>query len=211
MVQTGTVRGKEAEMKKLESSFRNMVFSLGCVTIVAALLLAWVNDITREPIRAAELQMQNKALEEVLPVHDNDPVAEKFTDEKSGIDIYPAREHGKLVGAAVMASADGFADKITVICGFGQDGTVYNYAVTKQAETPGLGTKMQEWFRSPEGKRSVVGRHAGKENLRVAKDGGDVDAITAATISSRAFLQALNEAFTAYQQFYEQEKGKENE
>ena len=99
------------------------------------------------------------------------------------------------------------ADKVTVIYGFEQDGTVRNYAVMKQMETPGLGAKMQDWFRDPTGKRSVIGRNPGSENMTVTKDGGTVDAITAATISSRAFLKTLNDAFTAYQNIQAEEKG----
>ena len=77
----------------------------------------------------------------------------------------------------------------------------------KQMETPGLGAKMQDWFRNPTGKRSVIGRNPGSEDLTVTKDGGTVDAITAATISSRTFLKTLNDAFTAYQNIQAEEKG----
>lgn len=201
-------------MKKLESSLRNMTLSLGSVTLIAALLLSWVNGITKEPIKQAELATQSKALAAVLPEHDNQPLEEKFcvtinkgTADSVLVTIYPAKMNGKLVGAAVESTADGYADKVTVIYGFEQDGTVRNYAVMKQMETPGLGAKMQDWFRNPTGKRSVIGRNPGSEDLTVTKDGGTVDAITAATISSRTFLKTLNDAFTAYQNIQAEEKG----
>lgn len=201
-------------MKKLESSLRNMTLSLGSVTLIAALLLSWVNGITKEPIQQAELATQSKALAAVLPEHDNQPLEEKFsvtinegTADSVLVTIYPAKMNGKLVGAAVESTADGYADKVTVIYGFEQDGTVRNYAVMKQMETPGLGAKMQDWFRDPTGKRSVIGRNPGSEDLNVTKDGGTVDAITAATISSRTFLKTLNDAFTAYQNIQAEEKG----
>lgn len=201
-------------MKKLESSLRNMTLSLGSVTLIAALLLSWVNGITKEPIQQAESATQNKALAAVLPEHDNQPLEEKFcvtinegTADSVLVTIYPAKMNGKLVGAAVESTADGYADKVTVIYGFEQDGTVRNYAVMKQMETPGLGAKMQDWFRNPTGKRSVIGRNPGSEDLTVTKDGGTVDAITAATISSRTFLKTLNDAFTAYQNIQAEEKG----
>ena len=200
-------------MKKLESSLRNMTLSLGSVTLIAALLLSWVNGITKEPIKQAELATQSKALAAVLPEHDNQPLEEKFcvtinegTADSVLVTIYPAKMNGKLVGAAVESTADGYADKVTVIYGFEQDGTVRNYAVMKQMETPGLGAKMQDWFRNPTGKRSVIGRNPGSEDLTVTKDGGTVDAITAATISSRTFLKTLNDAFTAYQNIQAEEK-----
>lgn len=201
-------------MKKLESSLRNMTLSLGSVTLIAALLLSWVNGITKEPIQQAESATQSKALAAVLPEHDNQPLEEKFsvTINKGKADsvlvtIYPAKMNGKLVGAAVESTADGYADRVTVIYGFERDGTVRNYAVMKQMETPGLGAKMQDWFRDPTGERSVIGRNPGSENMTVTKDGGTVDAITAATISSRAFLKTLNDAFTAYQNIQAEEKG----
>ena len=74
-------------------------------------------------------------------------------------------------------------------------------------ETPGLGAKMKDWFRDPTGKRSIIGRNPGAENMTVTKDGGTVDAITAATISSRAFLKTLKDAFAAYRNIQEKEKG----
>lgn len=137
-------------MKKLESSLRNMTLSLGSVTLIAALLLSWVNGITKEPIQQAESATQSKALAAVLPEHDNQPLEEKFsvtinegTADSVLVTIYPAKMNGKLVGAAVESTADGYADKVTVIYGFEQDGTVRNYAVMKQMETPGLGAKCR--------------------------------------------------------------------
>ena len=71
-------------------------------------------------------------------------------------------------------------------------------AVLQHAETPGLGAKMQEWFRADKNKQSVLGRNLADGELKVSKDGGDVDAITAATITSRAFLNAVNRAYSAF-------------
>jgi len=74
-----------------------------------------------------------------------------------------------------------------------------NYAVLQHAETPGLGAKMTEWFKDVSRPRqSVVGRDLSQGPLSVSKDGGDVDAITASTITSRAFMEAVNRAYAAY-------------
>ena len=73
-----------------------------------------------------------------------------------------------------------------------------NYSVLQHAETPGLGAKMQDWFSTDKGNQSIIGRAISADGLKVKKDGGDVDAITAATISSRAFLDAVNRAYSAY-------------
>lgn len=82
--------------------------------------------------------------------------------------------------------------------GFDKDGNVTGYQVISHAETPGLGAKMGDWFHSPEGHRSVIGLNPATTNMTVSKDGGDIDAITAATITSRAFLDALRRASSAY-------------
>ena len=79
--------------------------------------------------------------------------------------------------------------------------TVRDYRVIRHAETPGLGAKMEQWFRDPSGARSVIGRNPSIESFTVSKDGGAVDAITAATISSRAFLQTLRDAYMAYREY----------
>jgi electron transport complex protein RnfG len=190
-----------------------MVISLGGITIVAAVLLSWVNGVTEAPIKEAEFKSQTAAMEKVMPQHDNNPFDDKFTTTINGteVTIYPAIADGKLAGAAVESSADGFAGKIAVVYGFEADGTVKDYSVLQHSETPGLGSKMQEWFRDPQGKRSIVGRNPGTERLTVSKDGGDVDAITAATISSRAFLKTLDSAFKAYMEYSSNQKGQDNE
>ena len=106
---------------------------------------------------------------------------------------------GQVVGGAVESNTKkGFSGEIRVIVGFDMDGKILNYSVLQHAETPGLGAKMQEWFRADKNKQSVLGRTIPDGGLKVTKDGGDVDAITAATISSRAFLDAVNRAYSAF-------------
>ena len=78
------------------------------------------------------------------------------------------------------------------------EGKLLNYSVLQHAETPGLGAKMQEWFRTDKNRQSVLGRNLSDGELKVTKDGGDVDAITASTITSRAFLNAVNRAYSAF-------------
>ena len=78
------------------------------------------------------------------------------------------------------------------------DGTIIDYIVLEHKETPGLGTKMDDWFKSDRGNRSIIGKNPGKNKLIVNKDGGEVDAITAATVTSRAFLHAVEVAYNTY-------------
>jgi electron transport complex protein RnfG len=119
------------------------------------------------------------------------------TPATAGLRIYPAKLNGRLTGAAVQISTpDGFAGPIEILVGFDTAGLIINYSVLQHTETPGLGAKMQQWFRTPKGHQNILGRPAG--SLALSKDGGDVDAITASTISSRAFLHAINRACNTY-------------
>lgn len=189
----------------MKSTLVNMVLSLGIITIIAAALLAGIYTTTKEPISAAQLNKQVEAIKAVTPAFDNDPVSEAIEitpeGESTPLKVFPAKMGGQLVGAAVESySSQGFSGDIKLIYGFDAEGNITGYAVMQHAETPGLGAKMDEWFRSPEGHRSVIGLNPATSNLTVSKDGGDVDAITAATITSRAFLDALTRAASAFAQ-----------
>lgn len=189
-------------MKKLQSSLKNMVLVLGIISIAAATLLAWVNKMTTEPIRQAELAKQQAAIKVVTPAFDAVGETLSFTDEAGqNINCYPAMSNGQCVGIAVESYSNaGFNGFIQVMVGFDMQGNIVNYSVLKQAETPGLGTKMVDWFKTDKGGQSILAKNPAKNNLTVNKDGGEVDAITAATISSRAFLDAVQRAYTYYQQ-----------
>lgn len=189
-------------MKKLESTFKNMVLVLGGISVFAAGALGIVNNLTREPIKLAEMAIQESAIREVTPGFDNTPVDEKYmliTDEGDSISCFPAKKDGKLTGVAIESySTKGFGGEIKIMVGLEPDGRIFNYSVLKHKETPGLGSKMADWFRTKKNKQSILGLDPGKDKVWVSKDGGDVDAITAATISSRAFLDAIDRAYRAY-------------
>lgn len=187
--------------KKLESSFINMVVVLFSVTLIASAAVGYVNSLTAGPIDAAKQAKQSQAIRDVIPGEfDNDPAADVYTiDTPDGgkLEFYPAKQNGTLIGTAVKTyTNNGFGGQIWLMVGFNPDGTIANYSVLDHKETPGLGSKMNVWFMK-DGKGSVVGKNPGTAGLKVKKDGGDVDAITAATISSRAFLDAINRASTA--------------
>ena len=178
----------------MKSSLVNMVLSLGIITVVAAAALAGVYTATKEPIAQAKAEKQKSAIGQVLPeIHfNNNPADEaaEVTVDGETVTVFPARQDGELVGMAVEShDANGFSGLITVMYGFDPSGNITGFAVMQHAETPGLGSKMDEWFSNPA--HTVIGLNANSANLTVSKDGGDVDAITAATISSRAFLRAL--------------------
>lgn len=204
-------------MKKLESSLRNMLLVLTGVTVVSVALLAYVNELTKAPIAEANMKTLNEALKKVLPEFTNNPIAESDTivsekDGKKNIDfiIYPAKNGDNQVGTAVEAKSMGFGGELKVLVGFDAEGKIYNYSLLAHSETPGLGSKADKWFGSynpltgekammhSENSKSIIGLNPGEAPLTVSKEGGKVDAITASTITSKAFLSAVNAAYQAY-------------
>ena len=191
-------------MAKLQSTLPNMLLSLTAICLVAGAVLAGVYEVTKDPIEAAKIAELNAAIKAVTPDFDNDPSAEAYmavTSEGDSLKIYPAKQGDEFVGVAVESNTKkGFGGEIKVIVGFDQAGKLLNYSVLQHAETPGLGAKMQDWFRMDKNKQSVLGRSIPDGGLKVTKDDKEngVDAITAATISSRAFLDAINRAYRAY-------------
>ena len=189
-------------MAKLESTFKNMVISLVSIAVVAAAALAAVYTMTKDTIEEQKAEKQNKAILEVLPQDiENIFVAPGDTiDAKKDLIVFRAYTDSTMttpVGAAVKISENGFGGKFKLMVGFDTDNNIINYSVLEHQETPGLGDKMGKWFNNPDKPKScVIGRKAG--NLQVSKESGDVDAITAATISSKAFLRAINGAYAAY-------------
>ena len=170
-------------MKKIESTFINMLVSLLMVCLVSAGLLAGVYELTKADIAKAEQNKQENALKGVLPEFDKIE-----TDSIEGAPVFKAFKDGKYVGVATIASALGFSDQIIIMVGIDKANNIVNYEVLSQKETPGLGTKCVDWF-----KNQINGKNINTE-FKVSKDGGDIDAITAATISSRAFLNAVENA-----------------
>jgi len=189
-------------MAGLESTFKNMFLVLTGVTVVATGVLASVNELTKKAIEATDKAKQIDAIKAVLPEFDNDPVSETYivTDSNGDtLNVFPAKKGGAPVGLAVQTFSDkGFGGVIKVIVGFDVKGEIVNYKVIQHKETPGLGSKMDEWFRTDKNSQSVIGKVPGKDGLKISKKvntEGCVDGITAATISSRAFADAINKAY----------------
>jgi len=194
-------------MKKLSSTLPNMILSLGIITLVAGALLGLMSHLTQEEIAKQTAKAQQEAMKKVLPDYDNDPTADRQQIKISGNEcmLYPAYSKEKFVGAAVeTGSMNGFNGEIKIMVGFNADGSVRNYDVLQQAETPGLGSKMGVWFKDPAEARSILGKNPAQTSFYVTKDTeqhGEIDAITAATISSRAFLESVRSAHKAFEQY----------
>ena len=191
-------------MANRESTFKNMVVTLFLVTFFAAAALGFVYDMTKEAIELAKMKAQSEAIEQVLP--DFDELGEVYkVPVKAGedsIQIFPAYADGTLVGVAVRTyTNNGYSGYISVMAGMDQSGNFTGYEVIEHAETPGLGSKMTDWFKSETNPdQRVIGKNPESTNFEVKKDGGDIDGITASTITSRAFLDALERAYQAYEE-----------
>lgn len=206
-----------SKTKKLASTMPNMILSLGIVCVLAAALLGGMYLITKEPIAEIEKQTRLEAIRKVAPAFNNDPEADARKYALTAGDtcvVYPALMDGKFNGAAVAChTMEGFGGEIQIMVGFTAEGDVKDYQVLSHAETPGLGSKMQMWFRDPAGARSILGKSPATTNFYVVKDKaqhGQIDGITAATISSRAFLGAARKAFDAFKEYKEKDSLKEN-
>jgi len=186
-------------MAKTESTLKNMVLSLTLVALGASVCLGFIYEITKGPIETTALNKKLDAIKQVVPGFNNNPDAEMFrlpTGEGDSLDVYPAKNDSVLIGYAVNTyTNNGFSGNITIMAGFKTDGTIINITVLTHKETPGLGNKMTE----PEFKDQFMNKNPKEFSLVVDKDGGPVDAITAATISSRAFCDAVQRAYNTLQ------------
>lgn len=186
-------------MSNKKSTFLNMALALIVITVVAGFSLGFVNDLTLEPKARAKLAKKVNALKLVLPAFDNDLVSQvvriKSEVAKDSMEIYPAFQGSEFIGAAVIGSSEkGFSGLVKIMVGFKPDGSMQDIVVLEQKETPGLGTKLKE--------EKFLGQFRDKNpsnfDLKVGKDGGDVDALTGATISTRAFTEAAQSAYDEY-------------
>ncbi|MFV0290142.1 MAG: RnfABCDGE type electron transport complex subunit G [Mangrovibacterium sp.] len=208
-----------------------MLITLLAITLISGAVLGYVHKLTSEPIQISSLKAQNEAIEKILPSYEtlSEAIEVMPEDGTAPLTFFRATDaNGVLVGTAVKTyTIKGFSGNIDIIVGFDPAGIITGYQVLKHAETPGLGSKMQEWFRPSVKKvslltklgislglvkeddgssnvvesktiKNLIGVNPATVNLTVSKDGGDVDAITASTISSRAFLDAISRGYNTY-------------
>ena len=185
----------------MKSTLVNMTAVLFGITLVASAGVGVVNMITVEPIAQSKQAATTAALTEVLPPFD-ETTSEELTIDEMPITVYTATKGGVVAGYAVQSMSKlGFGGAVRMMVGFDPDGRVVNINVLEQTETPGLGTKMCDegnpLLGSVKGQR-LEDKQLVDGKLAVRKDGGDVDALTAATISSRAYVDAVNRAWMAY-------------
>lgn len=190
-------------MKKLESTITNMVVVLVGVSLITGGILAYVNKVTEGPITEQSKKTLADGIKAVmggveLSVAKDDTVKQNIDGKDATFVVHQTVDASKKsLGAAVESTTSGFGGDLKVLVGFDNDGNILGYTVLQHSETPGLGAKADKWFQK-DGKGNVIGKNPATDNLTVKKDGGSVDAITASTITSRAFLKAINQAYQAY-------------
>jgi electron transport complex protein RnfG len=174
-----------------------LVLTLSIICLLAGALLAGVDNLTRERIRIAQGNKKLEALNEVLPAHDNRPTSNVATVEHGGRtwNFFVALNGKSFAGAAVETSSPaGYGGDIKLMLGIEANGQTRGIAILEQKETPGLGANIEtDNFRSQFKDKSIK-----ETNWLVKKDDGDIDQITAATISSRAVVGAVKAAIDAF-------------
>ena len=196
-----------------------MALVLTLIAVVAAGLLAWVNNVTSGPIEEINnLAIENGIKSVILGDRDIQFTVEAPV-EQDGFVFHNVNDmNGNLIGTAVESTdKNGFGGALKVRVGCDPEGVILGYTVLDHSETPGLGAQADGWFRqksadvqeqpavvnvllgAPEkpGNHNIIGMNPGDDMMIVSKDGGDVDAITASTITSKAFLRAVNAAYKA--------------
>jgi len=174
-----------------------LVVVLTVICAVAGILLAWVNNLTAEPIAAAQRAERVQAITKVLPPYDNEPDRSAFKTQAGGREwtFYVGRLKGEYVGAAFeTTSPKGYGGNITVMAGVNAGGKIQAIEILEQKETPGLGAKIKD----QDFKAGFSGRDIRTTKWAVKKDLGDIDQVTAATISSRAVTEAVKQGLGVY-------------
>jgi electron transport complex protein RnfG len=184
-------------MKKLESTWYNMACVLTGISLVAGVALASVNKMTKDTIQELNDMREQAAIAQVLGGGDVkiEKVDTVVVSDNNYI-VMNAGQKGVAIKAVDPLNAS-FGGDLVIMVGISSAGDVLGYNVLETHETPGLGAKAAQWFQKGE-KGDIIGRNLTEAELVVSKDGGDVDAITASTITSRAFLRAVNTAYKAY-------------
>lgn len=174
--------------------FLRYVAVLFVICSVAAAVLATVYEVTKEPIAASRRQQTLDAIQTVLPAFEKVVDAEEvrqFLGDPGLPEIYPAYTGGELIGAAIkVTDPDGYGGDVTYMIGVTTDERINAIQLLAHKETPGLGTKLAE--------EPFAGQFRGLEvpegGLQVDKDGGTIQSITGATISSRTATDSATRA-----------------
>ncbi len=188
-------------MKNKESTITNMIIAMASVCFFSALTIGYVYDLTAPKIKKAKEDKIISTISKVVTKFNNNPYAEKIQitshDATSSLTLYPAKKDGVVTSVAISSTAMGYNGNIEVIVGFLLDGTITRYEVIEQKETPGIGDVIQKDIFA----NQFIGLISYINNFKLSKNGGDIDAISGATVSSNAVANAVEKAANAYNKF----------
>jgi Na+-translocating ferredoxin:NAD+ oxidoreductase subunit G len=187
-------------MAKKESTFINMVLTLALVTAIASFTLATVYNLTAEPIALAREAKRQMAISLVVPEFDR-LESQKFAPADGGdsLEFNFAFRDDQMVGVAINTWTNrGYSGRITAMVGFDLEGNIIDVVHLQHKETPGLGDKIEKG--KSDWSNQYIGLNPATANLRVTKDNGQIDAITAATITSRAYSDAIQRAYDTFKE-----------
>ncbi len=173
--------------KKKDSVFK-LVSMLVLTCVISGICLALTFSVTKDRIALAEENAKLSAVKEVLPEFEGNPVEKKIEIEGNEVSVFVGMQDGKLVGFAIPSGDVGYGGMVNVLVGFDPKGSVTGIALLDHQETPGLGSKA--------GEPGFIKQFFGKSDssYAVKKDGGNIEAVTAATITSRAVCGGVTKA-----------------
>ncbi|MBN2662536.1 MAG: RnfABCDGE type electron transport complex subunit G [Bacteroidales bacterium] len=184
----------------MKSTILSMSLVLLVIASLSSGLLAYVYSLTKDAIDLANKQKKIEALTQVMPEFYNSPIDEayKIASDGDSLNCYLGKDaNGEVIGIAIETYTDkAFSGKFTVMVGLQPDGVIYNTIMLEHQETPGLGDKAEK--NKSDWSNQYNGKNPSTNNIAVTKDGGEIDGITAATISSRAYSDAVQRAYNAY-------------
>ena len=185
---------RQNKNKSMKSTLKNMVIVLLTITLISSAAVGVVYQLTIDPIAAANAKKLDNAIKQVMPKYENlEPTKNLDMGEDDAFILYTGKNGNDVAGYAIEAySKRGYSGTLKLLIGFTPNGEINKVAVISHAETPGLGAKIDDseshFVTQFEGKNPAIFK------MSVKKDGGEVDAITASTITSRAYVDAIARA-----------------
>ena len=180
-------------MSDTQNTAAAMIGVLTAIAIISGTALGFTDLLTRDRIEANRIERRMAAVRAVLPEFANEPAAEEWSHPDLPAHLaFPGRnEQGDITGIAIQTRvSSGYGGNLTVVTGLTPDSVVTAVFVLQHAETPGLGARITEQaFRD-----QFAGINLSEQTPAVQQDGGSIDAVTAATLSSRAVAEAVDRA-----------------
>ncbi|MCL1829411.1 MAG: RnfABCDGE type electron transport complex subunit G [Oscillospiraceae bacterium] len=177
------------EKKKKPAGPARLTLVLFAITLVTSLLLGLTDHITKDRIKEITAEKTASAMREVLPADEYVPAEYKGSDSLIA-GASRAVSGGAAIGYVIEVVPVGFGGAINMVVGIDQNGSVTGVSIIKMSETSGLGTGANE----TEFRNQYIN---GAGGFSVDKDGGTIDSLTGATITSRAVTAGVNAAAEA--------------